>query len=121
MAKMKIPKRIAGVKIPKVLRKNSLLKSLISTAAGRQIAADALVAAAGAAAAALVTSRAASGSKGSGRKSIVEASEDGVEVVQRALKDAANALTNVLGNAAQGAMGGDDDRGGGKHRRPTTH
>ena len=131
MAKKKIPKKIAGIKIPKVLRKNSLLKSLIGTAAGRQIAADALVAAAGAAAAALVASRAASGS-GSGRKSsIVDASEEGLEIVQRALKDAANAMTKVLSDAAHAAMGGDDDRSdhrrrdddrdAGKNRRPTTH
>jgi hypothetical protein len=122
VAKKKIPKKIAGVKIPKVLRKNSLLKSLIGTSAGRQIAADALVAAAGAAAAALVASQAASGSKGSGRKSsIVEASEDGLEIVQRALKEAANAMTKVISDAAQAAMGGDDDRSAGKNRRPTTH
>ena len=122
MAKRKIPKKIAGVKIPKVLRKNSLLKGLIGTAAGRQIAADALVAAAGAAAAALVASQTASGSKGSGRmSSIVDGSEEGIEIVQRALKDAANAMTKVLSDAAQAAMGGDDIRDVGKDRRPTTH
>jgi hypothetical protein len=122
MAKKKIPKKIAGIKIPKVLRKNSLLKSLVGTAAGRQIVADALKAAAGAAAAALVASRMSEGSKGRDRKSgIAEASEDGIEIVQRALKDAADAMTEVLGKAAQAAMG-HEERNTGKHRRAvTTH
>jgi hypothetical protein len=121
MAKKKIPKKIAGFKIPKVLRKNSLLKSLLGTAGGRQIVADALVAAAGAAAAALVAYQATGGTGGRRKTSIAEASEDGLDAVQRALKDAAAALTNVLGSAAQSALGVEKDRKSDKGGSATTH
>jgi hypothetical protein len=120
MAK-KIPKKIAGFKIPKVLRKNSLLKSLLGTAGGRQIVADALVAAAGAAAAALVASQAADRTGGRRKTSITEASEDGLEAVQRALKDAAAALTNVLGSGARSALGVEKNHKSDKGRAATTH
>ena len=46
----KVPKKIAGVRVPKVFRKSSLLKGLLNTPAGRKLVAEALVAAAGAAA-----------------------------------------------------------------------
>jgi hypothetical protein len=48
-----LPKSIAGVKVPKAVRKSSALGTLFNSELGREILADALLAAAGAAAAAL--------------------------------------------------------------------
>jgi hypothetical protein len=122
MAKKKIPKKIAGFKIPKVLRKNSLLKSLVGTAGGRQLVAEALVAAAGAAAAALVASQSTEGHGKGGKSALVNGSEDGLEAVQRALKEGVAALTDVLGKAAQSAIGVAKDHKPDKAARSaTTH
>jgi hypothetical protein len=55
--KMKVPKRIAGFKVPKKIRKSALLRGLLASKAGREIAGRALVAGASAAAAALVVER----------------------------------------------------------------
>jgi hypothetical protein len=55
-AKMKLPKKVAGLKVPKALRKSAALETLAGSHAGRQILADALVAAAAAAAAVLAGS-----------------------------------------------------------------
>jgi hypothetical protein len=51
--KTKVPKKIAGVKVPKALRKSDLVAGLLSNPAARTVLADVLLAAAGAAAAAL--------------------------------------------------------------------
>ena len=48
-----IPKKIAGYKVPKSLRKSRLLKHLLRSPLGREILANALTAGAGAAAAAM--------------------------------------------------------------------
>ena len=56
--KAKLPKQVAGVKVPKRLRKSGKsFAGLFKSPLGREILADALVAAAGAAAAALVRNR----------------------------------------------------------------
>ena len=59
MAKKKsiIPKKVAGFKVPKRLRKSRLLGSLVASPLGRDILASALTAGAGAAAAVLVDHR----------------------------------------------------------------
>lgn len=56
--KTKFPKTVAGFKVPKSLRKGGFLDAMVGTATGRQLLADALIAAAGAAAATLVSGRA---------------------------------------------------------------
>ncbi|HEX2555534.1 MAG TPA: hypothetical protein VHL98_17690 [Microvirga sp.] len=53
----KAHKSVAGVKLPKAMRKSSVLGSLFTSELGREILADALLAAAGAAAAALTRTR----------------------------------------------------------------
>ncbi|NNC00968.1 hypothetical protein HI113_44735, partial [Corallococcus exiguus] len=55
--KTKLPKEIAGVKIPKALREGDWMDNLLGSETGRQILADALVAAAGAAAAVVLSHR----------------------------------------------------------------
>lgn len=52
-----LPKSIAGVKVPKAVRKSSALGTLFNSELGREILADAILAAAGAAAAALTRTR----------------------------------------------------------------
>lgn len=56
-SKAKTPKTIAGMKVPKVLRKSRWLDPLPADPQTREIVADVLIAAAGAAAAALVKER----------------------------------------------------------------
>ena len=52
-----VPKTLAGVKVPKEVRKSSAFSTLFTSNLGREILADALIAAAGAAAAALTRTR----------------------------------------------------------------
>jgi len=101
--KNKIPKKIAGVKIPKILRKDSLLKSLLNSPTGRQIIANALVAAAGAAASALLA-----GTEGT-TKASANGREEAGKIAKRALQSAAGALTDALSSAAKSAMGADEE------------
>lgn len=55
--KTKLPKSVAGLKLPKDLRKAALVEAFAATPAGRELLADALTAAAGAAAATLLRAR----------------------------------------------------------------
>jgi len=57
MAKLKMPKKIAGYRVPKAIRKNPILKSMLSNKTGRDLLAKAIMAGAGAAAAVLVEER----------------------------------------------------------------
>jgi hypothetical protein len=56
-AKAKLPKIVAGVKVPKAIRSSGLLDELLNSELGREILAEALVAAAGAVAAVLIKKR----------------------------------------------------------------
>jgi hypothetical protein len=121
--KNRIPKKIAGVKIPRAIRKNTLMKGLLGNPVGRQIIADALIAAASAAAAALVASRHGAvkvasrhGAVKKAGKAVANAGEDTLQVARGALKSAASAFTDSLSNAAKLAVG-DDDRSRRKHAR----
>jgi hypothetical protein len=55
--KAKVPKKVAGLRVPKSLRKSKTLDTLLGSALGREILAGALVAAAGAAASYLMKHR----------------------------------------------------------------
>lgn len=99
--KAKLPKTVAGLKVPKVLRKSGMLETLVGSHAGRQILADALVAAAAAAAAALVKDRSGGSEGGKSRSKAV---------VSDATHAAAGAVAGFITDAAQtlisGALGG---------------
>jgi len=56
-SEVKVPKSLAGWKIPNSLRKSGVITQFLNNDLGRRILADVLVAAAGAAAAALVQHR----------------------------------------------------------------
>ncbi|MDE3812574.1 hypothetical protein I7I49_20230 [Sinorhizobium meliloti] len=55
--KNRIPKKIAGVKVPKPLRKSKMLRALLDNGGGRDVLAHALTAGASAAAAILINGR----------------------------------------------------------------
>lgn len=117
MAKHKLPKKVMGVKIPKALRSSQLLKGLVGSATGRQIVADAVIAAATAAAGALVGARSEKVQKATNK--VVEGAEDGGAIMRKAISSATGALTDVLGNAAK-VVTGDEDPKAGRGRREQT-
>jgi hypothetical protein len=100
VAKTRIPKRVAGWKVPKAVRKSPLLKALLGSKVGRDIAGKALMAGAAAAAAALVAEReeVAEASRKSGKKgarmlaTLTSAAESGVEAAVSVVTEAARAL-----------------------------
>ena len=110
MAKKKknaLPKKIAGVTVPKALRRSSMLRTLLGTKMGREIAAQALIAAAGAAAAVLIRER----------EEVVEAADTGVRkgakaagLAAEAVESAANAALGVVTDAAKSILPEDSDK-----------
>ncbi len=101
MAKNKIPKKVGGYKVPKVIRKSSILNALLKSDIGRGILANALTAGAGAAAAVLLSERdeiADATGKGA-RKSVKVAGLAG-----EAMRSAAHAVSDVVRNSANDAL-----------------
>ncbi|MET4691097.1 hypothetical protein [Sinorhizobium fredii] len=84
--KNRIPKKIAGVKVPRPLRKSKVLRSMMASGVGRDVLANALTAGAGAAAAILVDHR-----------------DDVGETARTATKKGAKAL-GLAGEAIQGGF-----------------
>jgi hypothetical protein len=100
--KNKVPKKLAGVKIPKMLRNSTLIRSLFGTVLGRQILADALVAGAGAAAAALIATR--SDAVAETGEAVASVGKKSGKVVKDAVRGAADAMSDVIGNAAKAVL-----------------
>lgn len=125
--KMKLPKMVAGVKVPKSLRKSRRLNAVINNPLGRTILADVLIAAAGAAAVALRGK--APEAANAGAKAVAAGARGGSDVVQAAV----GALSNVVSDVArsirpdtegeqQGRKSRDGDRErDGKGDRPNRH
>ena len=98
--KMKVPKRIAGFKVPKQIRKSQLLRGLLASKAGREIAGRALLAGASAAAAALVAERCVvadvttkAGRKGARSLGLLsDAAESAIDAAVGVVTDAARAM-----------------------------
>ena len=106
MAKKKnpLPKRVAGVKIPKTIRKSRMLRAMLKSPMGRDLLANALVAGAGAAAAVLIENRdtvadastqAAKAGKKGARKSY-----RAVQIAGDAMESAVSAMMGVVADAA---------------------
>src|SRR3954447_10986895 len=97
--KRNAPKKVAGIKVPKVLRKSGALEGLVTSTLGREILAGALVAAASAAGAALRAHDSGArktselGKKGADRAAAIATGD-----LARA---AATALAGVVADAAQ--------------------
>ena len=128
MAKKKnpIPKRMAGVKMPKTIRKSRMLRAMLSSAKGRDLLANALVAGAGAAAAVLVEEReqvtdaAGTGAKKGARALGIaaEAMESAASAVMATVSDAAGSL---VPNKAPARKGHRNRKGGRAERHAVTH
>ena len=100
----KLPKKVAGYKVPKSIRKSKMLRALLNNPVGRDVLANALTAGAGAAAAILVQNReeiAAAGAKRGTKKGIKAASLAG-----EAAQSAANAMIGVFRDAAHSILPG---------------
>jgi hypothetical protein len=101
MAKMKIPKKVAGYKVPRTIRKNALLKTLLASNAGRDVLAKALIAGAGAAAAIMVEEKdeisdAAKSGKRKGRRAL--------GLLGRAFQQGSDAALDVVRETAMSAI-----------------
>jgi hypothetical protein len=107
-------KAIAGVKLPKMLRASSL-STLIESPLGREIIADALVAAATAAAAALVKHRPSSRQVAAAGEAVAGAGGDAAAATRDTVQSAAGAVATLVTEAAQhilpSSMTGADDDG----------
>ncbi len=104
-----VPKKVAGVKVPKAVRKSGSLSTLMNSGLGREILADALIAAAGAAAAALTRTRAAQTAGNAVAATGAEAASGANDAVQTA----AGAVAGVVSEAAKtflpaSLVGGDE-------------
>jgi hypothetical protein len=99
--KTALPKRVAGIKVPKGLRKSRVLRSLLASRLGRQVVADAIVAGAGAGAAVLVGERRemAEGAKAGARKGA-----RGLALATEAVESAASAMMEVVAEAARSML-----------------
>jgi transposase len=107
--KFKLPKKIAGVRIPKMLRKSALLDRMLKSATGREIAAKALVAAAGAAAAVLLKEREEVAEAGA---ATAKKGARAARVARDVVQSASAAVAEVVTEAARSALPGrkDEDR-----------
>jgi hypothetical protein len=102
LAKTRIPKKIAGLKIPKVVRKNAVLKALLASPTGRKILGEALVAGAAAAAAVLASTNAdqiSDAGKGAAKRG-----KKAGNITARVIKDATGAMVGVISDAASAVL-----------------
>ena len=117
--KNKVPKTIAGVKVPKTLR-TGLAGSLLENPRTREILADVLMAAAGAAAAALVQNRPTGRQFADAGGAVKDAGAGAATATRDAVQGAAGVVTEAVAEAARHVLpasltgAGDDTRGGGK-------
>ena len=102
--KNRIPKKVAGFKIPKVIRKSPVVSGLLASDTGRKILADALMAGATAAVAVLANNN---------RAAIADAGEDAVKgtakagvIVKDVVKGVSSAMAEVIGDAARAVVPG---------------
>ena len=112
--KGKVPKKVAGVKVPKALRKG-LVGSLLDNPRSREILADVLLAAAGAAAAALVKHRPTGRQVADAGEAAMDAGAGAVTATRDAVQGAAGAVGDVVAEAARHILPGSltgDDKGG---------
>ena len=113
-----IPRKIAGYKVPKALRRSRLLNHLLRSPVGREIIANALTAGATAAAAALVVHRDEIGeATAAGAKRGARQGKRTLTVLNRAARDGADAMMDVVADAARSVAGKDRDAGGRRDQR----
>jgi hypothetical protein len=96
-----IPKKVAGFKVPRSIRKSPILKSLLASKMGREILGKALIAGAGAAAAVLAEERddiAKAGKKGARKGARM------VGVAGKAMQSGASAAMDVVTDSARSIL-----------------
>ncbi|QIA23268.1 hypothetical protein [Mesorhizobium sp. AA22] len=93
--KRKLPKKIGGFKVPKPVRKSTLLRSLLASSVGRDLLANAITAGAGAAAAVLVRERA----------EIADATKSAAKTGAKKSARVAGLATEMVQSAASAVMG----------------
>lgn len=122
MAKNRIPKKVVGFKIPKMIRKNAVLQALIASPTGRQILGNALMAGATAAAAVLTASH--TEEIADAGKGAVKGGKKAGNLATRAVKDAAGAMVGVISEAASSVLPDKPKRSPkrvSRERRASTH
>lgn len=103
----RIPKKVAGISVPKAVRKSPLLRSLLGSEAGRQMLGQALIAGATAAAGVLAArSETAADAGGSLKKT----SQNVGGVAKDAIQSATGAIADVIGDAARSVLPKDGRR-----------
>ena len=93
--KSKLPKKIGGYKVPKAVRRSSLLRGMLASPMGRDIIANAITAGAGAAAAVLVEER----------EAIADTGAKAVKKGAKKSKRAAGIVTEMVQGAGSAVMG----------------
>ena len=110
MARLKIPKKIGGVKVPKVLRKSKSVDTLLNNPLGRELLAGALVAGAGAAATALAKHRPSTGQIAEAGEAVVGTGAAAASATQDAVQGAAAAIGGALRDLAGRLSSANQDR-----------
>jgi hypothetical protein len=100
MAKTKVPKKVAGVKVPKGLRNSDLVEAILQSDAARTILANMLIAAAGAAAAVLTQKVTPTAEQ---MAHAGEAVLDSSSKAASASADVAGSVVNTIGHVVAGA------------------
>src|SRR3954447_12200800 len=114
-----IPKKVAGVKIPKAVREPGTLSNLFNSALGREIIADALIAAAGAAAAALTRSRTVKDAGKAAADAGASAASAGSDLTHTAAGAVATVVTEAAKTLLPASMvGGEEQHGSEEQRDP---
>ena len=99
--KAKLPKTIAGVTVPKAVRTSGLLDELLNSPLGREILAEAIVAAAGAVASVLMKKRPSADQVAQAGEAIVDTGAEAVAATRDLAQTAVGAVTEVVADAAR--------------------
>ena len=99
--KAKLPKTIAGVKMPKAVRTSGLLDELLNSPLGREILAEAIVAAAGAVASVLMKKRPSADQVAQAGEAIAATGAEAASATKDLAQTAVGAVTEVVADAAR--------------------
>jgi hypothetical protein len=109
-AKIKLPKAIAGMKVPKPLRKSAAVTSFLNDPLWRAVLADALVAAAGAAAATLAQHRPSGAQVAHAGEMAVDAGGRAATATADTIRSAVGSLGSVASEVVQSILHSDDKK-----------
>jgi hypothetical protein len=99
--KAKLPKTIAGVKVPKAIRTSGLLDELLNSPLGRGILAEAIVAAAGAVASVLMKKRPSANQVARASETIADTGTEAASATKDLAQTAVRAVTEAVADAAR--------------------